>query len=93
MAGPLNMLIILPTIMTACGISMLVVSVIIIVTLVVCNSITQSKERKLEAKEKEKAHNSIIKQLDIQYSKVPVTERVSLPTESDTGSESSLLHA
>ena len=91
MAGPLNMLIILPTIMTACGILLIVFSVIIIFTLVICNSITKNKEKKVE----ENAHNSIIKQLDIQYSKVPVTERVRLPTESDTGSgsESSLLHA
>ena len=92
MAGPLNMLILLPIIMTACGIFSIVASVIIIFTLVVCNTIVQSKERRLEAEEK--AHNSIIKQLDIhQYSKVPVTERDINATGTNTGSENSLLHA
>ena len=92
MAGPLNMLIILPIIMTACGIFSIVASVIIVFILVVCNSINQSKERKLA--EEEKAHNSIIKQLDIQYSKVPVTERdiIATGTNTGSGSESSLLH-
>ena len=91
MAGPLNMLIILPIIMTACGIFSIVASVIIVFILVVCNNIMQSKQRKLA--EEEKAHNSIIKQLDIQYSKVPVTERDIIATGTNTGSESSLLHA
>ena len=91
MAGPLNMLIILPIIMTVCGIFSIVTSVIIIFTLVVCNTIVQSKERRLEAEEK--AHNSIIKQLDIQYSKVPVAERDINATETNTGSENRLLHA
>ena len=91
MAGPLNMLIILPIIMTACGIFSIVASVIIVFILVVCNSVIQSKERKLA--EEEKAHNSIITQPDIQYSKVPVTERDIIATGTNTGSESSLLHA
>ena len=73
MAGPLNMLIILPNIMTVCGIFSIVSSVIIVFVLVVCSNINQNKERKMAVEEK--AHNSIIKQLDIQYSKVPITER------------------
>ena len=91
MAGPLNMLIILPIIMTVCGIFSIVSSVIIVFVLVVCSNINQNKERKMAVDEK--AHNSIIKQLDIQYSMVPVTERDIRATATNLGSESSLLHA
>ena len=91
MAGPLNMLIILPIIMTACGIFSIVSSFIIVFVLVVCRNINQNKERKMAVEEK--AHNSIIKQLDIQYNKVPITERDIVATATNLGSESSLLNA
>ena len=66
MAGPLNMLIFLPVIITVCGIFSIVCSVILILVLVVCSNINQKMA--LE----EKAHNN--KQLDIQYSKVPISD-------------------
>ena len=90
MAGPLNMLIILPIIMTACGIFSIVSSFIIVFVLVVCRNINQNKARKMAVEEK--AH-SIIKQLDIQYNKVPITERDIIATATNLGSESSLLNA
>ena len=91
MAGPLNMLIILPIIMTACGIFSIVSSFIIVFVLVVCRNINQNKESKMAVEEK--AHNSIIKQLDIHYSKVPVTDGDIIANGANTGSESSLLNA
>ena len=69
MAGPLNMLIILPVIIMVCGIFSIVCSVILILVLVVCSNINQKMAVE------EKAHNTINKHLDIQYSKVPITER------------------
>ena len=63
------MLIILPLIITVCGIFSIVCSVILILVLVVCSNINQKMAVE------EKANNSINKQLDIQYSKVPITER------------------
>ena len=91
MAGPLNMLIILPIIMMVCGIFSIVSSFIIVFGLVVCSNINQNKERKMAVEEK--AHNSIIKQLDIQYRQVPITERDMIATATNLGSESSLLNA
>ena len=85
------MLIILPIIMTACGIFSIVSSFIIVFVLVVCRNINQNKEMKMAVEEK--AHNSIIKQLDIQYNKVPITERDIVATATNLGSESSLLNA
>ena len=79
------MLVILPIIMMGCGIFSIVSSVIIISILVVCNTIIQSKERKLAEQEKT--------QLDIQYSKVPVTERDIIPNATHSESESSSLNA
>ena len=87
MAGALNMLVILPIIMTACGIFSIASSVIIILILAIYNNVIQSKDRKLV--EEEKANASIIK-LDIQYSKVPVIER-NTNVNVDRGTETSLL--
>ena len=87
MAGALNMLVLLPIIMTACGIFSIASSFIIILILAIYNNVIQSKDRKLA--EEEKANASIIK-LDIQYSKVPVIER-NTNVIVDRGTETSLL--
>ena len=89
MAGALNMLVILPIIMTACGIFSIASSVIIIFILAICNSAIQGNERNLAAEEK--AHASIIK-LEIQYSKVPIIDRnTNIVNVDDTETETSKL--
>ena len=75
MAAPLNMLVMLPWIMSACGIFSIVTSFIIIFFMIICNKIGRSKQKTLAAEEKQRGkHASIIKQLDINYSKVPVKD-------------------
>ena len=81
------MLVLLPIIMTACGVFSIASSVIILLILAIYNNVIQSKDRKLA--EEEKANASIIK-LDIQYSKVPVIER-NTNVIVDRGTETSLL--
>ena len=81
------MLVLLPIIMTACGVFSIASSVIILLILVIYNNVIQSKDRKL--REEEKAHASIIK-LGIHYSKVPVIER-NINANVDRGTETSLL--
>ena len=75
MAGQLTLLIILPVIMTACGIFSIVSSVLMMVILV----ISDLKRRKMQQEEE-----------DIKYSNVPVTEKDVILGENIAGSESSL---
>jgi len=75
MAAPLNMLVMLPWIMSACGIFSIVTSFIIIFFMIICNKIGRNKQKTIAAEEKQRGkHASIIKQLDINYSKVPVKD-------------------
>ena len=70
MASKLNMLIILPAIMTTCGAFSIVSSVLIMLTIVIGNL----KKRKVEEEEEDKEDTSMSK--DIQYfSTFPVTEK------------------
>ena len=75
MALSLNMLVMLPWIMSACGIFSIVSSFITIIFIVICNKIGQGKEKKIAAEEKLRGEQAFfIKQLDIEYSKVPVKD-------------------
>ena len=75
MAAPLNMLVMLPRIMFVCGIFSIVSSFIIIFFMIICNEISRSKQNTIAAEEKQRGkHASIVKQLDINYSKVPVKD-------------------
>ena len=62
--------------MSACGIFSIVSSAFILLFMFICNKARQNKEKTMviEEKAREKAHASIIKQLDIHYSKVPISE-------------------
>lgn len=74
MAGPLNMLILLPTIMSACGIFSIVSAALILFILIIFTKNVISKEKKLSQDERrrEGAHVSIIKQ----YSVVPTSDTI-----------------
>ena len=74
MAGPLNMLILLPTIMSACGIFSIVSAALILFILIIFMKNVKSKENKLrqEEKRREGANISIIKQ----YSAVPTSDMI-----------------
>jgi len=74
MAGPLNMLILLPTIMGACGIFSIVSAALILFILIIFMKNVKSKENKLrqEEKRREGANISIIKQ----YSAVPTSDMI-----------------
>ena len=75
MAPSLNMLVMLPWIMFVCGIFSIVSSFITIIFIVICNKIGQGKEKTIAAEEKLRGKQaSIMKQLDIEYSKVPVKD-------------------
>ena len=56
MVGPLNLLIMLPTIMMACGISSIVCSVVILLILAIC-----MKEEKQKITAEKEAQDSIVK--------------------------------
>ena len=74
MAGPLNMLILLPTIMSACGIFSIVSAALILFILIIFMKNVKSKENKLRQEEKRRdgANISIIKQ----YSAVPTSDMI-----------------
>ena len=72
MVAPLNMLVMLPTIMSACGIFSIVSGCIIVLFVIVCRVILQNQIKDKEGikKDIEHSHPSILKQ----YSKVPVKD-------------------
>jgi len=78
MAGPLNMLVMLPTIMQACGISSFIIGFLTIFFLFFCRfrdnyNTRQSLEKKLKQTEGE---SSIIKKVNPHYTKVAMSESV-----------------
>ena len=72
MVAPLSMLVMLPTIMSACGIFSIVSGCIIVFFVIVCRVILQNqiKEKEGLKRDCETSHPSILKQ----YSKVPVKD-------------------
>ena len=78
MAGPLNMLIMLPTIMSACGIFSIISSALILFILIIFTKNVISKDKKLrqEERRREGANISIIKQ----YSVVPTSDTIDKKT-------------
>jgi len=68
MAGPLNMLVKLPTIMQACGICSIISSIIICFLVLFCKFREVSK---IKAKLKPTKHEEMLKKMEYSYSKVP----------------------
>jgi len=70
MAAPLSMLIMLPVIMSACGIFSIVSGFIIIFFVIVCRVLVLNQDKEKELNKDDHQRSSIIKQ----YSKVPIQE-------------------
>eukprot|EP00090_Calanus_glacialis_P047207 TRINITY_DN9663_c0_g1_i5.p1 TRINITY_DN9663_c0_g1~~TRINITY_DN9663_c0_g1_i5.p1 ORF type:complete len:421 (-),score=128.04 TRINITY_DN9663_c0_g1_i5:26-1225(-) len=74
MAGSLNMLVMLPNIMQACGIFSVVSSFIIFFLVFLCKF--KESRRKKEKLSQDRYESSILKSMDYNYKKVPVRESV-----------------
>ena len=75
MAGSLNLLIMLPTVMEFCALFSLIASLLIVIVILACQSLDRQKQKILLRKVQESKEVTRVKQ-DCVYSKVPTLEQI-----------------